>query len=79
MRAQSMEVRLPEMGREKPQKPCCQQCRHFHNSPEYLEAVFKGLTALSSAYGSVRKEDGICERRDIYLSADQCCRDFDLL
>lgn len=56
---------------------CCIRCLHFNNSPEYLESVFKGMTTLSSAYASVRKQDGICDRRDLYLSADCFCEDFE--
>jgi hypothetical protein len=51
----------------------CLNCRHFRNSPRYLESVYKGLTSLSSAYASVRKDDGICVERDLYLSASACC------
>jgi hypothetical protein len=51
----------------------CRSCLHFHNDPEYLEAAFPGWTALGSAYGSTRAEDGICELRGLYLSAEQCC------
>jgi hypothetical protein len=56
---------------------CCIRCMHFNNSPEYLESVFKGLTSLSSAHASVRKQDGICHLRDLYLSADGLCDDFE--
>jgi hypothetical protein len=51
----------------------CLSCRHFRNTPRYLESVYKGLTSLSSAYASVRKDDGICLERDLYLSASACC------
>ena len=51
----------------------CLACRHFRNGPRYLESVFKGMNILSSAYGSVRGNDGICLLRDVYLSADACC------
>jgi hypothetical protein len=51
----------------------CITCRHFRNSPRYLESVYKGLTSLSSAYASVRKDDGICLERDLYLSASAYC------
>jgi len=47
----------------------CLTCRHFHNTPQYLEAVYKGLSSLSSGWASVRKDDGICEERELYLSA----------
>jgi hypothetical protein len=52
---------------------CCFSCRHFRNSPEYLEQVFRGLQTMSSAHASVRKDDGICDLHDVYLSADACC------
>jgi hypothetical protein len=58
-------------------KPQCIQCRHFRNDPEYLESVFKGLTSLSSAHGSVRCEDGICLINDRYLAANRCCDQFE--
>jgi hypothetical protein len=51
----------------------CLTCRYFRNSPRYLESVYKGLTSLSSAYASVRKDDGICLERDLYLSASASC------
>ncbi len=54
----------------------CLQCKHFRNSSDYLEAACKGLTVLSSAYASVRSEDGICVLQDLYLSANQCCNRF---
>jgi hypothetical protein len=53
--------------------PTCLSCRHFRNAPHYLETVYKGLTSLSSAYASVRKDDGICLERDLYLSASASC------
>jgi hypothetical protein len=54
----------------------CRACRHFRNDPAHLEAVFKGLSSLGSAYASVRGEDGICERHERYLSARASCPDF---
>jgi hypothetical protein len=54
---------------------CC-GCAHFRNSPAYLESVFPGMTAMSSAWGSTRAEDGICLKHDCYLSADAGCRHF---
>ena len=58
-------------------KPQCLQCKHFRNSPEYLESECKGLAVLSSAYGSVLSEDGVCVLNDFYISANQCCGRFD--
>ncbi len=54
-------------------RPQCIQCRYFRNSPEFLEMAFKGLTSLSSAYGSVRSEDGICIINGRYLAATHLC------
>jgi hypothetical protein len=54
----------------------CRACAYFRNDPAYLEAVFAGLSAMSSAWGSTRAEDGLCLKHDRYLSADAGCRDF---
>ncbi len=59
------------------EKPQCIKCLHFHNTPELLESEFKGLTALSSAYGSVRCQDGLCDVNDIYIAANRCCSHFE--
>ena len=65
------------MRDETPQaKRQCRECRHFRNDAKYLETAFMGLTSLSSAYGSVRSDDGICVRHDRYLSARSYCGDF---
>jgi hypothetical protein len=55
----------------------CIACRHFRNSPEYIEHVFKGMTAMGSGHSSVRKDDGICEVTDEYLSAHDWCDKFE--
>jgi len=54
----------------------CRSCRHFRNDAKFIEAAFGGLTSLSSAYGSVRSDDGICLRHDRYLGARSSCGDF---
>jgi hypothetical protein len=51
----------------------CGSCGHFRNDAAYLETVFKGMTSLSSSYGSVVAEDGICLLHDRYLSARASC------
>ncbi len=56
-----------------PKEHICMNCQYFRNDPAFIEAEYKGLTALSSAYGSVRKDDGICARHDEYLSAYDWC------
>lgn len=58
-------------------KPRCLQCKHFRNSPQYLESVYKGLATLSSAHGSVRSEDGICVLKDLYIAANRRCDSFE--
>jgi hypothetical protein len=57
-------------------QPRCLHCRHFRNTPAYLEGVFEGLTSLSSGYASVRKDDGVCLEHDLYLSAMASCERF---
>ncbi len=54
----------------------CGNCIHFRNDPAYLEALFKGLSSLSSAYASVCGGDGHCRRHDRYLGARSVCADF---
>ena len=54
----------------------CGSCVHFRNDPAYLETLFAGLAALSSADASVRADDGHCRRHDRYLSARAGCADF---
>jgi hypothetical protein len=51
----------------------CASCVHFRNDPAFLETAFKGLTSLSSGYGSTRGDDGICLKHDRYLSARASC------
>ena len=61
---------------EPTQRGQCRACAHFRNDPKYLETVFSGLTSLSSGYGSVRADNGICLRHDRYLSARASCPQF---
>jgi hypothetical protein len=56
--------------------PRCRDCARFRNDPAFLEGAFAGLTSLSSAYGSVRDEDGLCLRHDRYVPARSHCADF---
>ena len=55
----------------------CIYCSHFRNSPTYMEQVYKGLNTLSSGHASVRKDDGICLKNDVYLSAKDWCKSFE--
>lgn len=54
----------------------CGNCRYFRNDPADLERLLPGLTSLSSGYGSVRSNDGICLRHDRYLRAEASCPSF---
>jgi hypothetical protein len=54
----------------------CRNCMHFRNDPAFLEAAFAGMSAMSSAWGSTRAEDGLCLRHDRYLNAEASCGDF---
>ncbi|HUJ85782.1 MAG TPA: hypothetical protein VLX30_02895 [Burkholderiales bacterium] len=35
------------------------------------------MNILSSAWASVRSDDGICQLHDRYLSADACCESYE--
>jgi hypothetical protein len=57
----------------------CNQCRHFMNDPDVLEDELKGLTILSSAYGSTRANAGICRKLNLFLEPVRAyeCGDFE--
>jgi hypothetical protein len=55
---------------------CCGHCRHFSNDPAVFEATFPGVTAMCSGYASVRLNDGLCEKHEVYLSFRDRCADF---
>ena len=55
----------------------CSQCRYFSDNPAEIEKTFPGLNALSSAYGSVRADAGICSRHDLFLTPRHQCGDFE--
>ena len=44
--------------------------------PDALEAAISGLNILSSAYGSVRGETGLCQRHDKFITTTSTCADF---
>ena len=54
----------------------CQGCAHFRNDPALIEAVYPGLTTMSSGFASVRDCDGICSFHQLYLSARDSCQSF---
>jgi len=51
----------------------CETCTHFQNDPAFVEAVYPGLTSMSSGFASVRDRDGFCNYNEVYLSARDCC------
>lgn len=52
---------------------CCAGCRHFVAAAGALEAQIAGLKILSSAYGSVRANTGLCLLRDLFRVPEQSC------
>ncbi len=55
----------------------CLHCRHFRNSPEFLEKTFPGLKVMSSGMASVRADDGLCLKQEIYQAAYYSCEEFE--
>jgi hypothetical protein len=55
----------------------CGACRFFAGTPAALERAIPGLNILSSAYGSVRADTGLCERHESFVtSATAACAQF---
>ena len=54
----------------------CRSCAHFQNDPQEIERQLRGLTSMSSGYGSVRADDGLCLRHDWLCRASAVCPDF---
>ena len=54
----------------------CKYCQYSVMRPEALEAAIPGLKILSSGYGSVRGETGLCRRHDQLITASSTCADF---
>ncbi len=51
----------------------CRTCVNFRNDPVFLETAIKGLNAMSSAWASVRSDDGLCLRHDRFTGAAGFC------
>ena len=51
-------------------------CAYFRSHPAEIEGRLRGLNSMSSAYASVRAEDGLCRRHDRYVSASSVCADY---
>ena len=55
----------------------CLDCRHFDLAPDTLEAQLPGLRTLSSAYGAVRAQDGLCAVHARYVPGHARCGHFE--
>jgi hypothetical protein len=62
--------------RAPPPREACAGCAHFRNDPRFLESQVPGWTALGSADGSTRAEDGLCGLRGRFVAASQWCPEF---
>jgi hypothetical protein len=51
----------------------CRTCRYFEQRAPLIESMLPGLSALSSAYASVRAGDGLCTLRDRYAAESSGC------
>ena len=65
-----------EPTRQRSADATCGRCAHFQNDPAAMEKAFPGLSVMSSGFASVRAQDGLCRRHDIYLSAWDSCPSF---
>jgi hypothetical protein len=54
-------------------KNACGGCDHFVSAPGDLEREVAGLKILSSAYGSVRADTGLCRVHDSFCTPDHTC------
>ena len=57
-------------------KGTCGSCRYFADDPVELERAVPGLNILSSAFGSVRDETGLCALREAFVTPSAGCADF---
>jgi hypothetical protein len=56
----------------------CATCRFFIGTPAALERAIAGFNILSSAYGSVRDDAGLCDRHDSFTTAtSRACPQFE--
>ncbi|GAB6886848.1 hypothetical protein JCM13304A_03460 [Desulfothermus okinawensis JCM 13304] len=54
----------------------CLHCKYFRNDPKFLEEFYHGLNTLSSAWGCVRGDAGVCIKHGVYLFPRGKCSDF---
>jgi hypothetical protein len=51
----------------------CGSCQHYLGEPAALESALFGLNILSSAFGSVRDETGLCRLFDTFVVRTAAC------
>jgi len=56
----------------------CHDCRFFDNDPASVESALPGVKILSSGYGSVWADAGLCGLRQEFRVPWQGCRSFEL-
>jgi hypothetical protein len=58
-----------ELGSGQGRAKQCGACRFFTGTPAALERAIPGLNILSSAYGSVRGDTGLCTQHETFVTA----------
>ena len=57
----------------------CGVCRFFAGAPGALERAIPGVNILSSTYGSVRADTGLCKRHGVFTTArSAACPQFEV-
>ncbi|MBF0265495.1 MAG: hypothetical protein HQL46_09490 [Gammaproteobacteria bacterium] len=54
----------------------CYKCENFVVDASELEREIKGLNIVSSAYGSVRADTGLCLWHETFVTNSSSCDDF---
>jgi len=54
----------------------CWECSFFVNDPGELEQAVPGLNILSSAFGSVRADTGLCSATQTFVTPIPACDAF---
>ena len=65
------QARKPYARKEK-----CLNCAYFCNTPSVMEEQIPGLQVMGSGWASVRADDGLCSKRDVYLAGYYTCEHF---
>jgi len=57
-------------------KQSCYKCNYFIVEASELENQVKGLNIVSSAYGSVRADTGLCSLHEAFVINSSVCANF---